>query len=63
MADDALAVVDGVYGHQYLARQNVTRALAQKVIDGSFSLARAKEIASWVFFENPKRIFGLERLL
>jgi hypothetical protein len=41
------------------------RALAQKVTDGSFSLslARAKEIASWVFFENPKRIFGLERLL
>jgi hypothetical protein len=55
--------VDGVYGHQYLARQNVARALAQKVTDGSFSLERAKEIASWVFFENPKRLFGLERLL
>jgi hypothetical protein len=55
--------VDGVYGHQYLVRQNVTYALAQKVIDGSFSLARAKEIASWVFCENPKRLFGLDRLL
>jgi predicted TIM-barrel fold metal-dependent hydrolase len=55
--------VDGVYGHQYLARQNVTRALVQKVTDGSFSLSRAKEIALGVFFENPKGLFGLERLL
>lgn len=55
--------VDGVYGHQFLARQNVSRALAQKVTDGSFSLTRAKEVALWLFVENPKRIFGLERLL
>jgi predicted TIM-barrel fold metal-dependent hydrolase len=56
-------IVDGIYGHQYLARQNVVRALTQKVIDGSISLGRAKEIASWVFCENPKRLFGLDRLL
>lgn len=55
--------VDGVYGHQFLARQNVARALAQKVTDGSFGLARAKEIASWLFIDNPKRLFGLERFL
>ncbi|MCY3020785.1 MAG: amidohydrolase family protein [Planctomycetota bacterium] len=51
--------VDGVYGHQYLARRNVAAALAQKVADGSFGLDRAKEIARWVLVDNPARIFGL----
>lgn len=55
--------VDGVYGHQLLARQNVANSLAQKVTDGSFSLERAREIAAWVFVENPKRLFGLDRFL
>ena len=54
--------VDGVYGHQKLARQNVAASLAQKVADGSFDLDRAKEIAQWVFVDNPKRLFGLEKL-
>jgi len=51
--------VDGVYGHQYLARRNVAAALAQKVADGSFDLDRAKEIAQWVFVDNPTRLFNL----
>ncbi len=55
--------VDGVYGHQLLARQNVATALAQKVTDGSFGLARAKEVAAWLFIDNPKRLFGLDRFL
>ncbi len=55
--------VEGVYGHQYLARRNVAASLARKVEDGSFDLERAREIATWVFVDNPKRIFGLERLL
>lgn len=55
--------VDGVYGHQFLARQNVARSLTQKVSDGSLSLTRAREVALWLFVENPKRLFGLERLL
>lgn len=52
--------VDGVYGHQYIARRNVAAALAVKVDDGSMSLTRATEIATWVFVENPKRLFGLD---
>ena len=52
--------VDGIYGHQYIARRNVAASLAQKVDDGSFSLARAKEIAEWVFIDNPVKLFGLE---
>jgi hypothetical protein len=55
--------VDGVYGHQALARRNVASSLALKVEDKTLSLARAEEIASWLFVENPKRLFGLERLL
>ncbi len=55
--------VDGVYGHQKLARQNVADALAQKVADGSFDLDRARQIARWVFVDNPTRLFGLDKLV
>ena len=55
--------VDGVYGHQELARQNVAASLAQKVADGSFDIDRAKEIARWVFVDNPRRLFGLDKLI
>jgi hypothetical protein len=54
--------IDGVYGHQHLARRNVAAALTQKVSDGSMDLERAKEIARWLFVDNPTRIFNLERL-
>ena len=55
--------IDGVYGHQYLARQNVAAALAHKVTDGSISLARAREIATWLFVDNPKNLLNLDRFL
>ena len=55
--------VDGVYGHQKLARQNVAMALAAKVDDGSFDLDRAREIAGWLFVDNPTRIFGLKKMV
>ena len=55
--------VDGVYGHQVLARQNVAASLAQKVADGSIGLSRARELAEWLFVDNPKRLFGLDRFL
>jgi predicted TIM-barrel fold metal-dependent hydrolase len=53
--------VDGVYGHQMLARRNVAAALAQKVADGSFDMDRAKQIARMVFVDNPMRIFNLAK--
>ncbi len=53
--------VDGVYGHQQLARENVSNVLAQKVREEIFDLERAKEIARCVFYENPLRIFRLEK--
>jgi uncharacterized protein len=51
------AFVDGVYGHQLLARQNVARALALKVGDGCFGLDRAREIAHRIFIDNPAEMF------
>lgn len=51
---------DGVYGHQVITRRNVARALAIKVGDDVFDIDRAKEIAHWLFWDNPKRIFDLD---
>ena len=51
--------VDGVYGHQQLARENVSKALATKVRDGVFDVDRAKEIAHALFYTNPARLFQL----
>lgn len=53
--------VDGVYGHQKLARENVAAAMAQKVADGSMDLDRAREVSEWLLVGNPSRIFGLKR--
>jgi len=50
---------DGVYGHQLIARQNVARALSIKVDQGVFDLERAKQIARWLFIDNPARVFNL----
>lgn len=52
--------VDGVYGHQQLARENVSKTLAEKVHQGVFDLDRAKEIAHHLFYKNPLRIFKLD---
>ncbi|MBD3242552.1 MAG: hypothetical protein GF331_18325 [Chitinivibrionales bacterium] len=50
---------DGVVGHAAIARENISRALAEKVDRGIFDFDRAKEVASWLFVDNPKRVFGL----
>ena len=55
--------VDGVYGHQLIARQNVAASLAQKVEDSSMGLSRARELATWMFVDNPKRLLKLDRFL
>lgn len=52
-------LIDGVYGHQKMARENVASSLATKVADGSFDVNRAKEIAGWIFYDNPVAVFNL----
>lgn len=51
--------VDAVYGHQYLARLDVCKALVTKIEDGVFDLDRAKYIAEMIFYKNPVRLFRL----
>ena len=50
---------DGVYGHLYMSRQNISRALAGKVERGVFDECKALEIARAMYYDNPKRIFKL----
>ncbi|MCL5070927.1 MAG: amidohydrolase family protein [Actinobacteria bacterium] len=51
--------VDGVFGHQYLARENVTKALSKKVSENLFDIDKAKEISKMFFYDNPIKIFRL----
>lgn len=52
--------IDGVYGHQYLARENVSKVLAQKVEENLFDIKTAKKIAKDLFYNNPVNIFKLK---
>ena len=56
-------LVDGVYGHQLMARENVSAALAQKVRDGVFDTDEAKRIAKLLFVDNPAKLFNLQKLV
>jgi len=51
--------IDGVYGHQYLARENIARALAAKVQQGVCDADTAKHIAQMILHDNPIAIFRL----
>ncbi|MBN1837352.1 MAG: amidohydrolase family protein, partial [Spirochaetales bacterium] len=51
--------VDGVYGHQFLAREDVVRALSVKVEEGLFGVDEAARIARMLLYDNPKRLFRL----
>jgi uncharacterized protein len=52
--------VDGVYGHQLLARQNVAKALSLAVENGIFGSEKAKEVAEMLLYLNPLKIFRLK---
>lgn len=52
--------IDGVAGHQHMARINVSKALAIKVDEGLFDVEKAKEISKMLFYDNPYKIFKLD---
>ena len=52
--------VDGVYGHQYIARKNIAAALSDKVEDGLFDVEEACRIGKAILYDNPARIFGIK---
>ena len=54
------AFVDGIYGHLLLARENISRVLADKVEQGVCSIDRALEIAWHLLYSNPKALFRLD---
>lgn len=54
--------VDAVCGHMVIAKQNVCRVLAKKITEGIFDEDRALQIASMLFYNNPKDIFKLDFL-
>jgi len=51
--------VDGVYGHQELARRNISKTLAMKVDDGLFGLDESKVIAKAILYDNPKTLYKI----
>ena len=51
--------VDGIYGHQYIARENLARALAIRIDRGACDMDEAKELAKMILHDNPQRIFNL----
>jgi uncharacterized protein len=53
-------LVDGVYGHLALAREDVARVLAEKVEEGVFGREKALNVGRALFYDNPKRIFRLD---
>lgn len=52
--------IDGVYGHQSIARRNIAEVLSEKVERGLFSVSKACEIGKAILYENPTELFGIE---
>jgi predicted TIM-barrel fold metal-dependent hydrolase len=55
--------VDGIYGHQYIARENIARTLAARVERGACDLDEARRLARMLLHDNPAAIFGLDKAL
>lgn len=51
--------VEEVYGHLVMAREDVARVLAKRVIGKQMSESQALELARKWFWENPKELYGL----
>jgi hypothetical protein len=51
--------IDGVYGHQLMARRNVSESLARKVDEGVFDVETAQHTAGMLFVDNPRALFAL----
>lgn len=54
-----LRLVDGVYGHLMMAKDNVAKALALRIEDGTLTVKEAERLGRAFFYDNPKRFFGL----
>ncbi len=61
--DYSAPTVEKVYGHLSMAQENVAAGLARMVADRRMTVERAIEIARMWFWDNPVRIYRLERLM
>ena len=52
-------IVEKVYGHLKLARQNVAQVLAEKVHEGAYSRAEAEMVARRLMFDNANAFYKL----
>jgi predicted TIM-barrel fold metal-dependent hydrolase len=59
--DDVRWMVEKVWGHLEVARENVARVLAGRVSRGDMDLDGAREMARAWFFENPARIYRVPK--
>jgi uncharacterized protein len=53
------SIVEKVYGHLTLARQNIAAVLAEKITVGAMSRSEAVVIARRLLFENPREFYEL----
>ncbi|MBN2553305.1 MAG: amidohydrolase family protein [Spirochaetales bacterium] len=51
--------IEGSYGHAVMAKDNIARVLAEKVVEGTFTEDRARQLARWILRDNPINWFGL----
>lgn len=51
--------VEKVYGHLVIARENVARVLAGRILEGQFDKPEAVELAHKWFFDNPVALYRL----
>jgi predicted TIM-barrel fold metal-dependent hydrolase len=53
------AVVEKVYSHLAMARENIARVMAKKVRDGVLNRAEAGTLARQLMFDNPNNFYRL----
>ena len=52
-------IVEKVYGHLKIARQNIARVLAEKIVLGEMSRPETSMVARRLMFDNPVEFYGL----
>ena len=56
---DYLLGVEKVYGHLVMAREDIARVLAQRVVERRMTESQAMEIAHRWLWDNPRELYGL----
>lgn len=56
---DYIIAVEKVYGHLVMARENVARVLAKRIMEKQMTESQALDLARKWFWENPKELYRL----